>query len=156
VDFSFLLFVGGNNSGCRRLIGVDTAAVPDTTNVASLNDLHKSTGMDMSDLDESGVKEEDMWCMEGHAFSGSLPFDSASCSTGVSMFINKETKFYIVCQNEVSSETKQLTIVAQQELIICRPEHAQWLGRFTASSELGVFRILSLRDGNTIETEQNI
>jgi len=60
---------------------VCASAIPDTLYVISGDDLDEVAGLYVTDFNESGVKEEDVWWMTCDPLCFAFPFDCAYTTT---------------------------------------------------------------------------
>lgn len=72
----------------------NTASIPSASNISARNDLSKTTGLDVTNLNEARVKEEDVWRVESNTLCCTFPFDCAGGTTRIAVFVNIETKFF--------------------------------------------------------------
>ena len=73
---------------------IRASAVPDASHVVSGDDLNETTGLDMSDLNESAVEKEDVRWVPGDPFRCALPLDCANASAWVSVFVYVQPELY--------------------------------------------------------------
>jgi len=67
---------------------VCASAIPYTSYVVSGDDLDEAAGLYVTDFNESGVEEEDVWWMPCDPLCCAFPFDCAYTTTWVSVFVD--------------------------------------------------------------------
>lgn len=67
---------------------IRASAVPDASHVVPGDDLDETTGLYVSDLDESAVEEKDVWCVPGDPLRCSFPLDRTYATARVSVFVD--------------------------------------------------------------------
>lgn len=81
---------------CHRCIRSCASAIPDTSHVVPRDNLRKSTGLHMPNLDEARVKEEDIWRMPCDVFCGAFPLNRLYRPAGITMSVHIQAKFCIL------------------------------------------------------------
>lgn len=81
----------------RRRIGRRTTAVPDAAHLVARDDLRQPSGLDMSYLDEAGVKEQHVRWVPSDVLCRALPFNRlygivGASTVGIAMAVDVETE----------------------------------------------------------------
>jgi len=112
--------------------GGTAAAIPQTADIVAWNNLGQATCFDVSDFDKAGVEKEDVWWVARHPLCCAFPLDGHNRSTWISMSVNVQAELWIakrVRQKDLVEYQKH-AVIAEQELILARPEHAKRLACF--------------------------
>ena len=85
------------------LWGIDgcASAVPDAAHVVTRYDLGQATGLDVTDFDEAGVEEKDVWWVPCNVFCSALPLDALYSPAWVSVAVHIQSKFCVRGVREV-------------------------------------------------------
>ena len=70
------------------------AAIPDAADVVAGNDLAEARRLHMTDFDEAGVEQQDVWRMESDALCRALPFNGLDGTTGVTVLVDIEAELW--------------------------------------------------------------
>jgi len=137
----------------RDSLGVIRApSVPYTSHIISGNDLDEPAGPDVSDLDESTVEKEDVGWVPGNPFCYPFPLDRICATAWVSMLVNVQSE---LCGNFSSfrpqAPRRQRTIIAEQELVLVRPEHPHGPTQLAPLRKLPQPRVFLWGDSDTPE-----
>ena len=74
-------------------MGTNSTSVPDAANIVSRDDLRQSSRLDVSNLDETRVKDKNIRRVVCNSLGIAFPLDSVTRATGISVLVNVKTKF---------------------------------------------------------------
>jgi len=122
--------------------------VPYTSHIISGNDLDEVAGLDMSNLDEPAVEKQDVWqpappCLPTRSYL----FDGL----GLHVYRHTVQILWKLLARSPQAPRETRTIVAEQELVLVRPEHTHGPTRLTPLREVLQSGVFLLRVSNTLE-----
>ena len=71
----------------------NSTSIPDAANIISRDDLRQSASLDVSNLDETRVKDKNVRRVVCNSLGIALPLDSVTRAIGISVLINVKTEF---------------------------------------------------------------
>jgi hypothetical protein len=92
VYLCFLLLPWVHGLSLQRWVG-DPAAVPDTSNVVSRNNLCQPPRVDVPNFDEARVEEKDVRRVARNALGRTFPFNDDTRTDRIAVFVNVQTEF---------------------------------------------------------------
>jgi hypothetical protein len=131
-----------------------SASVPDASKVVTRYDLAQPPSFDVSHLNETRVKDKDVWWVPSDVLCSTLPLDGTLSATRVAVAVHIQPELLRKRQrvDAVRVPICALTIVTKKELVLAGAEHAHRTTRLTPFSELLVARVVALRNGNALKT----